>query len=209
VEGQFSGDPMVREAQRQAYERAVARQRAAELAAQQQAALQELQQTQRMYEGAQRKLQEQEQRQRALQEEYHKKSVAEAYEALRMAQQKYYDLMGVSQETGGSAQQGPQQQAAAATPGAQYPQQQVQYPQQAQTYGSAVQQPQGYPAGVMGAPQWQSPYGVPQGQPTPLHVTGQEQQSGGGGLWSALKEFLAPTNSVMRPQQSTLDDTMR
>ena len=89
----------------------------------------------------------------------------------------------------------------------QYPQQQMQYPRPAQAYNQGVQQPQGYPAGAA-APQ-QAPYAAPQGQPTPLHVQGQQSESSGGGLWSAIKEFLAPTNPVMRPQQSTLDDTMR
>jgi len=119
----LSGDPIVQEAQRKAYERAVARQRAAELAAHQQAAAQELQQTQQMYLQAQQKLREQEEKQRTLQAEYHKKAVGDAYEGLRAAQQRYYQLMGVSGESGGGPQQAAQaQQARAAQQPAQYPQ---------------------------------------------------------------------------------------
>jgi hypothetical protein len=204
-------DPVVREAQQKAYDRAVARQRAAELAAQQQAAVQELQQAQQMLEAAQGKFREQETKQKQLQEEYHKKAVADAYETLRASQQRYYDLMGVSGESGRPpSQQGypvqarapqqmqyPQQAPAQAqpqpygqqAPGAQYPAQGL-APQQPQyQYGAAGQPPVGMPAGQTFSPS-------PPGQATPLTVQQQPQQEEGGGFWSTLKEiFLPPTSS--------------
>jgi hypothetical protein len=203
----------------------VARQRAAELAARQQAALQELQQTQQMYEQAQRKLQEQEQRQKALQEEYHQKAVADAYESLRRAQQKYYELMGVTGESGQAVQ--PQQQASVAgmqyqqqapqypqqapqypQQAPQYPQQARQYPQQAPGYGPAtpqqVPQVQGYPSAGS------APYSYPvaPGQAVPLHIQGQQPESTGSGFWAALKEFFAPSTPIVKPTQSTFDDSL-
>ncbi len=202
-------DPVVRDAQQKAYERAVARQRAAELATQQQAAVQELQQAQQMLETAQNKFREQEVRQKQLQEEYHKKAVGEAYESLRAAQQRYYDLMGVAGESGrpGAGRQGYPVQAGAP--------QQMQYPQQAapargQTYpqsaptaqypsAQAAQQPQyqygpGQPP--VGMPAGQSFSSSPPGQATPLMVQQQPQQEESGGFWSTLKEiFLPPTTS--------------
>lgn len=213
----YSSDPVVQEAQRKAYERAVARQRAAELTAQQQAAAQELQQTQQMYLAAQQKLQEQEMRQRQLQEEYRKKAVGEAYEQLRTAQQKYYDLMGVSSEAGRGAVGPSVQEARAGVPQTQQyplpasaPSQPMQYPQPAPIqapaqYGAG----QGYslPAGSIPSspgPQGTSPYSAtPPSQPTPLHVQGAPQQeNAGGGLWSALKEIFSSSNpSVVPPSQ--------
>ncbi len=204
-------DPAVRDAQQKAYDRAVARQRAAELAAQQQAAVQELQQAQQMLETAQGKFREQEVKQKQLQEEYHKKAVAEAYESLRAAQQRYYDLMGVSGESGKPAsRQGYPVQAGAP--------QQMQYPQQAQSqpqpqpYGQQAPVAQYSPQGVAQQPQYQygggqqPPVGVPAGptfspsppgQATPLMVQQQPQQEEGGGFWATLKEiFLPPTTSV-------------
>jgi len=208
-------DPVVRDAQQKAYERAVARQRAAELAAQQQAAVQELQQAQQMLEAAQGKFREQETKQKQLQEEYHKKAVAEAYEGLRTAQQRYYDLMGVSGESGRPpSRQGYPVQARAP--------QQMQYPQQApgqaqpQPYGQQAPAAQYPPQGVaQQQPQYQygvsqPPVGVPAGQPfspsppgqaTPLTVQQQPQQEEGGGFWATLKEiFLPPTTSVPNPR---------
>ncbi len=224
----LTGDPLVQEAQRKAYERAVARQRAAELAAQQQAVAQELQQTQQMYMTAQKKLQEQEQRQRSLQQEYHKKAVSEAYDGLRNAQQKYYELVGVSGQGGRQEQPGqqqartasqapvqasqyPQQALGASQPGAQYPQPQSGYQQQPQAYGggqgyqAGVQQP-GYPSGVPGVPGGQqgaqSFSQAPTGQATPLHMQEQQQDSGGG-FWGALKEIFAPSTPVLSPSQKS------
>jgi hypothetical protein len=204
-------DPVVRDAQQKAYERAVARQRAAELASQQQAAVQELQQAQQMLETAQNKFRDQETRQKQLQEEYQKKAIAEAYETLRGAQQRYYDLMGVSGESGrpGTARQGYPVQAQARGP------QQMQYPQTAPVQGQSYPQsalPAQYPSQQMAQqPQYQygagqAPVGMPAGQPfspspppgqaTPLMVQQQQQQEEGGGFWSTLKEiFLPPTTS--------------
>ena len=204
-------DPVVRDAQQKAYERAVARQRAAELASQQQAAVQEFQQAQQMLETAQNKFRDQETRQKQLQEEYHKKAVAEAYETLRAAQQRYYDLMGVSGESGrpgrlppgisGPGQrpptdaipqqapvQGQPQPYRQQPPAAQYPPQRV--AQQPQYQYGAGQAPVGMPAGQTFSPS-------PPGQATPLTVQQQPQQEEGGGFWSTLKEiFLPPTTSV-------------
>ncbi len=206
----FSSDPMVKEAQQKAYERALARQRAAELAAQQQAALQELQQTQKMYESAQNKLQEQEARQKALQEEFHQKAVADAYDKLRDAQQRYYELMGVSGGSG-QPQQAPQQMASQQPtqypqPAQQYPQPiQQQYPRPAQAYNPQPGSPtQGYPvANVQQQPG--AAYPTPPGQVTPLRVQGQEQDSGGG-FWGKLKEIFAPPGPVAAPTQRSLLD---
>ncbi len=189
----YSSDPIVREAQKKAYERALARQRAAELAAQQQAALQELQQTQKMYESAQNKLQEQEARQRSLQEEFHQKAVSDAYDKLRNAQQSYYELMGVSGESGRPRQE--IQQPPPAQQPMQYPQQAQQYPQQASA--------QGYPPAAGMQPQPGNAYPTPPGQVTPLRVQGQEES--GGGLWGKLKEIFAPPGPVSAPMQSALD----
>lgn len=226
----YSSDPIVQDAQRKAYERAVARQRAAELAAQQQVAAQELQQTQQMYLTAQQKLQEQEQRQRALQEEYHKKAVGEAYEQLRTAQQKYYDLMGVSGEAGRGGQGGQEARVVSNAPGQsmQYPQaaqgpaQPMQYPQQAasgpaqpmQYPQAGPQSPvygggQGYPVPAGPAPggmgqQAAGQYSLtPPSQATPIHVQGAPQQQSGGGLWSALREMFSPSTPVVSPSQRT------
>lgn len=182
-----------------AYERAVARQRAAELAAQQQSAIQELQQSRQMYDAAQARLQEQEDRQRAFQEEYRRKAAKEAYDQLRSAQQRYYDLVGVSGESGR-----PETRAASAgpAPGGYAPPSQMptQAPTQAPQYGSApapYQQQQGYPTPPqsVGMQEAAPPGGFassPQaaGQVTPLQV--QQPQAQGGGLWSTLKEIFAP-----------------
>ena len=119
---------MVQAAQQKAYERAVARQRAAELAAQQQAATQELTQAQQQFDMAQQRVREQEVKQKALQAEYHKKAVGEAYDSLRVAQQRYYELMGVSGDSGRPTQSGYQ---ARAVPQGQGQQQALQYPQMA------------------------------------------------------------------------------
>ena len=207
-------DPVVRDAQQKAYERAAARQRAAEMAAQQQAAVQELQQAQQMLETAQVRFREQENRQKQLQEEYHKKAVAEAYEGLRAAQQRYYDLMGVSGESGGrQAGQGYPVQAGAQQP-MQYPQQMPaqaqpqQYAQTAPTAPYAGPQPQyqyrtGQPAAGIpaGQPQPLTPSPTPPGRATPLVVQPQQQQEESGGLWGTLKEiFFPPSNVVPSPR---------
>ncbi len=204
-------DPVVRDAQQKAYERAVARQRAAELASQQQAAVQELQQAQQMLETAQNKFRDQETKQKQLQEEYQKKAIAEAYETLRGAQQRYYDLMGVSGESGrpGTARQGYPVQAARGPQQMQYPQA---APVQGQSYPQSAPVAQ-YPAQPMAQqPQYQygagqAPVGMPAGQfspsppgqATPLMAQQQPQQEEGGGFWSTLKEiFLPPTTSPNR-----------
>jgi len=192
-------DPALQQARMSAYERAVARQRAAELAAQQQSAIQELQQSRQMYDAAQARLQEQEDRQRAFQEEYRRKAAKEAYDQLRSAQQRYYDLVGVSGESGR-----PETRAASAgpAPGGYAPPSQMptQAPTQAPQYGSApapYQQQQGYPTPPqsVGMQEAAPPGGFassPQaaGQVTPLQV--QQPQAQGGGLWSTLKEIFAP-----------------
>jgi len=209
----LSSDPTVQEAQKKAYERAVARQRAAELAAQQSAAAQELQQTQQMYMAAQQKLREQEERQRALQAEYQKKAVAEAYDGLRAAQERYYQLMGVSGESGGGVPQQPQQARAGQQPvPQQYPQpaqasQQMpqQYPQpapvQAYNQGAPRQGGVAYPVSPTTVQGGGSPYSAaPPGQVTPLQVQEQAQQESGGGIWGTLKEIFAPSN-VAQPTQ--------
>jgi len=215
----YGADPSVQAAQQRAYERAVARQKAAELAAQQQAATQELQQTQQMYVAAQQKLREQEQKQRELQSEYHKKAVGEAYESLRTAQQRYYDLMGVSGENARQAQPGQATVAGQPT----LPQQPVQYPQAAtaqQAYPqsmpaasynnpAAVQQPS-YPtaAGVnTGAAPMAAPSAYPPGQATPLQIQPQQQaaqQESSSGLWSTLKEIFSPPTTGPVPNQRSM-----
>jgi hypothetical protein len=221
----YGSDPTVQAAQQKAYERAVARQRAAELAAQQQAATQELTQAQQQFEVAQQKVREQEVRQKALQAEYHKKAVSDAYDGLRVAQQKYYELMGVSGDSGRPTQSSYQ---ARAVPQGQ--QQALQYPQMApsqqpqpqaqQQYGQpgappAYQSPQGQyasqpPATAMPAPQQGvTPLQAPPGQATPLRVQGQEQQQAdsGGGFWGTLKEiFSSPTTTGPAPNPRSMFD---
>ncbi len=218
TQGGLSSDPTVQAAQQKAYERAVARQRAAELAAQQQAATQELTQAQQQFETAQQKVREQEVRQKALQAEYHKKAVGDAYESLRVAQQRYYELMGVSGDSGRPTQssyqaravpQGGQQQAL------QYPQmapiQQPQaQPQAQQQYGQPAPSYQGgqpqyagpAPTGAMPSPQGVTPLQAPPGQATPLRVQGQQQQQAesGSGFWGTLKEIFSSPTTVGPPQ---------
>jgi hypothetical protein len=220
----LSSDPLVRSAQQKAYERAVARQRAAELAAQQQAASQELQQAQQMLQAANQKAAEQERRQTELREEYHKKALSEAYEGLRTAQQRYYELMGVSGESGppaGSyqARAMPQGQAQPGAP-AQYPQPVQMQPQpvqmQPQPYPQAAAAPgQGYPAPAQGYPATASapggaplqimPQQAPPGQATPLQVQ-QQQAESGGGFWSTLKEIFAPPTTTGGPAPRSMFD---
>jgi len=222
-QGGLSADPMVQQAQQKAYERAVARQRAAELSAQQQAAAQELQQASQSLEVAQSRMRDQEQKQKALQQEYHQKAVGEAYESLKHAQQKYYDLMGGSAEAPRAAQGGYQ-----ARPAVNPQQQAMQYPQtapqagygqqapaqgQPQPYGQPQAQPYGqqpaapgygqqYPAaagtpGVASAPQQIVPSQTRPGQATPLQIMPQQQQQAeGGGLWSTLKDIFAPPQNA-------------
>jgi hypothetical protein len=213
----LSSDPMVRSAQQKAYERAVARQRAAELAAQQQAASQELQQAQQMLQAAQQKAVEQERRQAELREEYHKKALAEAYEGLRAAQQRYYELMGVSSESGPPAGG---YQARAMPQGQLQPQP---YPQTASAPAQAYPAPgQGYPAAggqVLPAPAQGYPgTGVapgtpmqivpqqasPGGQATPLQVQPQQQAESSGGFWSTLKEIFSPPTTTSGPPQRSM-----
>lgn len=199
-------DPLVQRAQQKAYERALARQRAAELAAQQQSALQELQQAKNIFESAQLRVREQEDRQKAFQEEFHRKAVSDAYDSLRMAQQRYYDLMGVSSDNeqyGGyptsglpAAQQ--YSQPAGPAPAMQAPQQYSQGGIPAQRYGPPAQGGQpGY-----GAPQQPMPGGpaqMPPGQVTPLRVQ-QPPQEQSRGLWGTIKEILMPPSSGPSPR---------
>lgn len=200
-QGGYSEDPLVQRAQEKAYARALARQRAAELASQQQAALQELQQARQIFESAQLRVQEQEDRQKAFQQEYHRKAVSDAYDSLRMAQQRYYDLMGVSTESGAGQQRG-------------YP---TSAPPTAQQYSQPVGPGQGMAAGQYaqgGIPVQryggaQPTYGPPSGpttpapaqqpsQVTPLRVQEPQQQSGG--FWNTLKEILLPPTSGPSPR---------
>lgn len=216
----LTSDPSVLAAQQKAYDRAVARQRAAELAAQQQAAMQELQQTQALYASAQQKLKEQEVRQRQLQEEYHKKAVGEAYEGLRTAQQRYYELMGVSGESGtGPARQAQPQIAS------QSPAQSLQYPAQQpyQQQPMAVSQPQTVPAGAYPQGYAPQPQGYPQtanpgltvtppGSVTPLRIQSQQeqaQQQESGGLWATLKEIFSPPTTAPIPNQRSMFDKQK
>ncbi len=213
----YGSDPSVQAAQQKAYDRAVARQRAAELAAQQQSAMQELQQTQQMYVAAQQKLKEQEQKQKELQNEYHKKAVGEAYEGLRTAQQRYYDLMGVAQDAARQNQAG---QPALASQPQTIPQQAMQYPQAAQAQPSYPQsmpaasynnpgyaQPS-YPTspGVNTAASPMAPSAVPPGQATPLQIQpqAQPQQESSGGFWGTLKEIFSPPTTGPVPNQRSM-----
>lgn len=213
----YGSDPSVQAAQQKAYDRAVARQRAAELAAQQQTAMQELQQTQQMYVAAQQKLREQEQKQKELQNEYHKKAVGEAYEGLRTAQQRYYDLMGVAQEAARQNQGG---QSALASQPQTIPQQAMQYPQAAQTqpsypqsmpaasYNSPGQPQPTYPTspGVNTAASPMAPSAIPPGQATPLQIQpqAQPQQESSGGFWGTLKEIFSPPTTGPVPNQRSM-----
>lgn len=228
AQGPMSSDPMVQAAQQKAYERAVARQRAAELAAQQQAATQELTQAQQQFDMAQQRVREQDVKQKALQAEYHKKAVGEAYDSLRVAQQRYYELMGVSGESGRPTQSSYQ---ARAVPQAQGQQQALQYPQMApgQQAQPQAQQQYGQPgappayqggqvqyagpapaaAGPMTSPQGVTPLQAPPGQATPLRVQGQQQQQAdsGSGFWSTLKEiFSSPTTVGPAQNQRSMFD---
>lgn len=205
----FNADPSVQAAQQKAYERAVARQRAAELAAQQQAAMQELQQTQALYAAAQQKLKEQEAKQRQLQDEYHKKAVGEAYESLRTAQQRYYELMGVSGESG----TGPARQAQSL----QYPGQQP-YQQQPMAAAQPQTVPAGaYPQGYQSAPPQQAyPQAAdpgltvtPPGSATPLRIQAQQEQQESGGFWSTLKEIFSPPTTAPIPNQRSMFDNKK
>jgi hypothetical protein len=157
--------------------------------------MQEVQQAQQMYESAQVKLREQEEKQLALQREFRRKATNDAYESLRAAQKRYYDLMGVSEQSGRPPQEN-------------YP---TQYPR------PAVQPPAYQPGAPTGA---QAAYGPPAGpntgtvppaatmapqqvrptQATPLYAQQQtaqqapQQQQSSGGLWSTLKSiFSGPT----------------
>ncbi|MGC8658841.1 MAG: hypothetical protein ACP5U1_07180 [Desulfomonilaceae bacterium] len=214
TESAFGSDPSVQAAQQRAYERAAAREKAAELAAQQQQAMEELQKTQQMYVAAQQKLREQEQKQRELQSEYHKKAVKEAYDSLRVAQQKYYELMGVSGENAAQGQASVPAQQQAAAP--QYPQpapaaQPQTYPQSVPTanYGSPAPQAQpSYPgsAGVntATAPPTGAPSAYPPGQATPLQIQPQQQsqqESSSGGFWGVIKEIFSPPTTGPVPNQ--------
>ncbi len=223
----YGSDPSVQAAQQKAYDRAVARQKAAELAAQQQSAMQELQQTQQMYVAAQQKLREQEQKQKELQNEYHKKAVGEAYESLRTAQQRYYDLMGVSGENARQAQAG--QTAVAAQQS--LPQQPTQYPQAAQaqqpqaypqsvpaaSYSNPTMPQTSYPGGAAGvntgaAPPMAAPSAYPPGQATPLQVQQpqqQAQQESSGGFWGTLKEIFSPPTTGPVPNQRSMWDSQK
>ena len=195
------------------------------MAAQQQAAMQELQQTQALYAAAQQKLKEQEARQRQLQDEYHKKSVGEAYEGLRAAQQRYYELMGVSGESGtGPARQAQQAQMASQAPAQslQYPGQQ---PYQQQPMAAAQPQtvpagayPQGYPSAApqqQGYPQAANPglTVTPPGSATPLRIQSQQeqqqQQQESGGFWSTLKEIFSPPTTAPIPNQRSMFDNKK
>jgi hypothetical protein len=192
----LDNDPDLQEAKQKAYERAVARQRAAEMAAKQQAAMQELQQARDIYEQAQKKMQEEEAKRQAFQEEYRRKAIKEAYAKLRDAQQRYYEMMGVSGQSGGGARRPPA--AAAPAPAQQavaYPQpaQPQQYPQPAQPQYPRQVTPQGYPVAQ-----------APPAQVTPLQIR-PKQQASRGGLWSTLKDiFLPPTNAAVN-QRRLLD----
>jgi hypothetical protein len=192
----LSEDPLVRRAQQKAYERAVARQRAAELAAQQHAAMQELQQAQNLYQTAQVKVEEEKNKQEALQKEFHRKAVAEAYEGLRASQKRYYDLMGVSQESGRPEQGGyaaapnqPYAQPASVQPGVGQPGAGQPYAPPAGRYG----QP-----GAATPPRTMAPQPVRPSQATPLYTQSQpQQQQSSGGWWSTLKGvFAGPTAST-------------
>lgn len=216
----LASDPSVQAAQQKAYERAVARQRAAELAAQQQTATQELQQTQQLYVAAQQKLREQEQKQRALQDEYQKKAVAEAYESLRASQQRYYELMGVAQESARQNQAGQTRVAGQQPPvqqPMQYPQAQAQqaYPQgvPAASYNNPGYGQQGYPtsAGVNTGASPMAPSALPPGQATPLQIQpqGQQEQESAGGLWSTLKEIFSPPTTGPVPNQRSMWENKR
>lgn len=181
--------------------------------------MQELQQTQALYAAAQQKLKEQEVRQKQLQDEYHKKAVGEAYEGLRAAQQRYYELMGVSGESGAGAARQAQAQMAAQSP-AQSLQYAPQQPYQQQPMAAA--QPQSmptsaYPPGYSAPPQQQ---GYPQaagapgltvtppGTATPLRIQSQQeqQQQETGGLWSTLKEIFSPPTTAPIPNQRSMFD---
>jgi len=148
-----------------------------------------------MYETAQGKVREQEERQQAMQKEFRRKATNEAYEGLRAAQKRYYDLMGVSDESGRPPQEN---YAAQAPPRAGPPPgyQPGQPPMGARaTYGP--------PAGVnTGArpPVTTAPQQVQPTQATPLYAQQQpqqqapQQQQSSGGLWSTLKSvFSGPT----------------
>ncbi len=219
----LSGDPSVQAAQQKAYERAVARQRAAELAAQQQTAMQELQQTQALYAAAQQKLKEQEVRQRQLQDEYHKKAVGEAYEGLRTAQQRYYELMGVSGESGTGPTRQAQSQMASQAPAQslQYAGQQQPYQQQPMAAAQpqtvpAGAYPQGYPSAApqQGYPQAANPglTVTPPGSATLLRIQSQQeqqQQQESGGFWSTLKEIFSPPTTAPIPNQRSMFDNKK
>jgi hypothetical protein len=176
------------------------------MAAKQQAAMQELQQARDIYDQAQKKMQQEEAKRQAFQEEYRRKAIKEAYAKLREAQQRYYEMMGVSGQSGGGARQARGGAAPApAQPAAAYPQPgQPQYPRppaQPQ-YQQPGQQPQ-YPQQVtqQGYPVAQAP----PSQATPLQIQQPQQQSSSGGIWSTLKEiFLPPTNAAAN-QRRLLD----
>ncbi len=191
----FSADPNVRRAQEEARQRAEARRKAAEQAAQQQAAMQELQQAQTLYEQAQARLSEEEQKQKALQAEFHRRAVSDAYDSLRMAQQRYYDLMGVEGEAGPPQSNYRPQAAAAPNPMAVTTN--PSYGQPAQPQQQPVQ-----PAQPQVAPQPQRP-----AQATPLYAgqAGQQGQSNssGGGILSSIKSFFSAPEGVN--QRALLD----
>lgn len=197
----FSADPNVRRAQEEARLRAEARRKAAEQAAQQQAAMQELQQAQTLYEQAQARLQEEEQKQKALQAEFHRRAVSDAYDSLRMAQQRYYDLMGVEGEAGPPQSNYGQQAAAAPNPMAVTTN---------PSYGqpAAPQQQPMQPVQPQVAPQPQRP-----AQATPLYAgqagqQGQSNSSNEGGILSSIKSFFSPPAGGVN-QRALLDRQKR
>jgi hypothetical protein len=165
-------------------------------------------------------VQEQEDRQRAFQEEYRQKAIREAYESLRVAQQKYYDLMGVAGEAG---QGRPQARAAAQvpmgspTPPTQYPAAGAapgrvqQYPQAPAGPTMPAQARQQMPPASGGYPVAAAPgsggytVGAPPGQATPLTVQDQGQQQTGSGFWSTLKEIFLPPAGVAPSPRGMFD----
>ncbi|MFC1833414.1 hypothetical protein ACFL2Q_01600 [Thermodesulfobacteriota bacterium] len=194
AQAQPTADPIVQRARQDAFERAKARQRAAELAGQQQAALQELQQARALYETAEGKVREQEERQKAFRQEYHRKATEKAYEGLKTAQQRYYELMGVPRQSGpppGAGRQDPARAQAPPPPNAQpYPQPAA--PAPGQGYGGQNQYASA-PGMAPGAVQPAGPTQTPPTQATPLRVQSQQQQGQQGkGFWGTLKEMILP-----------------
>ena len=149
-----------------------------------------------MYEAAQVKLREQEEKQVALQREFRRKATIDAYESLRAAQKRYYDLMGVSEQSGRPPQENYPQQYP--SPAAQPPAYNPGPPTGAQaTYGP----PPGANTRTMPPPATMAPQQVRPTQATPLYAQQQQaaqqapqQQRSSGGIWSTLKSiFSGPT----------------